>query len=233
MNRPKLLLVETSADKCSVAIAEESYILSKAMSHSKFDHASRLTLLIEQARLHIGLSLSDLDCIGVSLGPGSYTGLRVGLSTVQGLAMSLNIPLVGVPTLEAIAEKAVLANSGRKGYYWPMIDARRMEVYTSRFDEHLNILKEAHPLILDNETLTSIVNENEFVCFSGNGCHKVKSFFLESESISILENEISAVDLLASALRRYHQKTFLNIFLTHPIYLKQPNITTPKSRINY
>ncbi len=231
MKSPLFILIETTADLCSVAISDDKGILAASKSLLKYDHASKLTLLIEQARQMAGIALKDVSAISISLGPGSYTGLRVGMSTAQALAMSLSIPLIGIPTLEAIAFKCASKHNFKPGKYIPMIDARRMEVYTMTFNEKMQAIGDAKALILDEDSIQTEIGQSDFVCFSGNGAFKVKSFLEVKEHVLIDIEELSASDLHGLTLHNYQQKKFLNIFLAQPIYIKQPNITTPKPRL--
>src|SRR6476661_4332435 len=148
-----ILLLETATSVCSVAVAEDGKLLAIHEESEKNIHATHLTLFIENVMQQAGRSLSDLDAIAVSMGPGSYTGLRIGVSTAKGLCYAMDKPLIGINTLESMA--AVIANSSTS-LYVPMIDARRMEVYTAVYDADLKEILPTQAMILDEQSFAAL-----------------------------------------------------------------------------
>lgn len=220
-----ILSIETSTALCSVALHRSGILLDTRQSMEEGAHAKQLTLLIQALFDSQGISYQELDAIAISLGPGSYTGLRIGLSTAKGLCFGLDKPLIALDTLK------ILAN-GRKGdpfdYLIPMIDARRMEVYTAVFDANtLHMRMETQPMILDEQSLM------EFTCrpslLFGNGAIKWKEANPAIEGT--FDTEISypeAKNMGDLAYEAFMNQEFENIVTLEPNYLKEFQGTKPK-----
>lgn len=220
-----ILSIETSTALCSVALHRSGVLVDTRESIEEGAHAKQLTLLIEALLTSQEISGKDLDAIAISLGPGSYTGLRIGLSTAKGLCFGLDKPLIALDTLK------ILANS-RKGkayeYLIPMIDARRMEVYTAVFDAQtlMNHL-ENQPMVLDEQSLM------EFSCrpslFFGNGAMKWKDAY--PDILGDFEAEMpypEAKHMGDLAHEAFLNQAFANIVTLEPAYLKEFQGTKPK-----
>jgi tRNA threonylcarbamoyladenosine biosynthesis protein TsaB len=175
--------------------------------------------------------MQDLDAIAVSHGPGSYTGLRIGLSTAKGICYALEKPLITVKTLAALASVTAARFSDENAVYCPMIDARRMEVYTAIFDENGKQLKETQPLIVENEDyFEDYFINNQTVIFSGDGSEKCKTIINHKNAKFIIQ-ENTAVGMVTIAERQFNESDFDDLAYSSPFYLKSPNITKPRKKL--
>jgi len=226
---PIILHIETATEVCSIGISDGLEVLSLRESPGAFDHASQITLLIEAAVQEAGIQLADLDALAVSRGPGSYTGLRIGVSTAKGICYALDKPLIAVDTLQALALASQLPDD-RGALYCPMIDARRMEVYAAIFDEKNAPIQPAQAIKVETDTFDSYFKKQQTVVFSGNGAEKCKSV-LTSEHAVFRPTICSAEHLVPLAVRQFEQNNFADVAYFEPFYLKPPNITTPKKKL--
>lgn len=214
-----ILNIETATTVCSVALFEKERLLCLKELNEGYTHAENLHIFIAEALKEAGLKAGQLDAVAVSKGPGSYTGLRIGVSTAKGLAYALNIPLIGVDTLEVMASAARTATR-EDVLFCPMIDARRMEVYTALYDAGL---RQKHPVeaLIVNEQSLSRFRQGGRICFFGDGMPKCKSLLSQIEEASFLEGIFpSAVHMIRPALRRFQSKTFEALAYFEPFYLK-------------
>lgn len=231
MKDPIILNIESATEPCSVAISQGDTLLAYSKSIRKFDHATRMLLMVEQCLQEARLDRSELDALGVSMGPGSYTGLRVALSTAKGLSIALNIPLIGLSTLEIIAKGVKGVGDEDSMVYIPMIDARRDEVYYGVYDGDGSQLKDASPLILSPESILALEKAYGKIVFCGNGSAKIHQFATPTANVKILPNDPSAAEMTSLATSKWRKGDFLNLFSAAPTYLKSPNITKAKPRI--
>jgi tRNA threonylcarbamoyladenosine biosynthesis protein TsaB len=224
MNDQLILLLETATSSCSVALTENGKIIGFKEVNERNIHASHITLFIEELMINAGKNYSDLDAIAVSKGPGSYTGLRIGVSTAKGLCYALDIPLIGIDTLEAMASglqsRIDIADSD---LLIPMIDARRMEVYTGIFQKDLKVIEPICAKIVDVDSFEQFKN-NKLLLF-GDGAGKFKELFSEQSNIRIIDFENSARDLNVLACRKLLNKETENVAYFEPFYLKEFLVT--------
>lgn len=217
-----ILSIETSTAVCSVALSENSIITALKETDAGFSHAEKLTLFISDILNESGKTLHDLDAIAVSGGPGSYTGLRIGVSVAKGLCYALDKPLINIPTLDAMASGAI-ANifESDNCLYCPMIDARRMEVYTALFTHELQCLNPVEAVIVDENFLAE-EGRNKKIFLFGDGSGKCREILSNrSEFIFQEEKFISAKHLSGPAYKKYEEKSFENLALFEPFYLKE------------
>jgi tRNA threonylcarbamoyladenosine biosynthesis protein TsaB len=172
----------------------------------------------------------DLEAVAVSLGPGSYTGLRIGMSEAKGLAYALNVPLIGVDTLQLLATRVMFSvlDIDPDTIFVPMIDARRMEVYTAAYDFALSELMKPTPLILDETSYADLLATGRPVLFFGNGSDKAKDVIKAPNATFVPDVVPVAVDMIALAERTYSQRNFLDLAYSVPTYLKDFQATKPK-----
>ncbi|MFT5165244.1 MAG: tRNA threonylcarbamoyladenosine biosynthesis protein TsaB [Saprospiraceae bacterium] len=223
---PLILNIETATDICSVCIAREEVILSVQEAKEAYSHAAVITILIEACFKEAGLSLNDLDAVAISSGPGSYTALRVGAAAAKGICYALDKPLIAVNTLEALAY-AAQKDKGQGLFYIPMIDARRMEVYTAVYDQSINQIKKTHNLILDQDSLAEYFEQDGTLVFCGNGALKTKPLF-ESKNVLYSNVICAAQHLIPFSVKAFHNQIFSDIAYYSPSYFKAPNITVSK-----
>ncbi len=222
-----LLSIETSTSICSIALHRDGELISSKDIYGEKSHSEELTVMIENVLKEQTLSYQELSGIVVSSGPGSYTGLRIGTSTAKGLCFALDIPLLSVSTLEAIAHQAITENFD---LICPMLDARRMEVYCMLLDTELDEVKEVHAKIIDENSFKEEL-ETKKIVFVGNGVEKCQEVLAH-------ENAILKTDILPSAqsmgkigFEKYKNQQFEDVAYFEPFYLKSPNITTSKKKV--
>jgi len=216
-----ILNIETATRNCSVTIANEGKtVVCVEVAEEGYSHAEKLHLFFEEALQKAGIMFQDLKAVAVSQGPGSYTGLRIGVSAAKGLCYSLNIPLIAVDTLEALARKITIEN----GIIVPMIDARRMEVFSAFFDKNYSKIRETKAEIIDEMTYSEL---SETMHLVGDGAMKCKEvlhsekFVYHDEIIFPSSNEMSLV-----SFEKYKKSDFVDVAYFEPFYLKDFVMTT-------
>jgi len=220
MNEPVILHIETSTEVCSVALSRGTDCISYKESTEGLNHASLLTLFIEELMLSQNISASKLDAIAVSSGPGSYTGLRIGVSVAKGLCYSADVPLISVSTLQAMAfGYAKQHDVPPYALLCPMIDARRMEVYTALYDKDGNKLKDVSAEIIEENSFAEWFNKHE-IHFFGTGAAKCQTLITNTNAIFSENFKNSATCMIKPALLAYNEKQFENIAYFEPFYLK-------------
>jgi tRNA threonylcarbamoyladenosine biosynthesis protein TsaB len=225
-----ILNIETSTSVCSVALTSEGAILQHLEDFQGRNHAVLLSGFIKEALDHLRRHEMKLDAVAVSIGPGSYTGLRIGLSEAKGLAYSLGIPLIGVPTLELMAVGVMFGHELPDGVVFaPMIDARRMEVYTAVYDIALSAQMEPAPLILDADSYSEYLAKGP-VAFFGDGSEKAKELLGSNPNAIFIPNiNPLAVDMIALSERAFRNNDFIDVAYSTPLYLKDFQVTKPRN----
>ncbi len=217
-----ILCIETATEICSVAIAKEGKTIALAEDKLGNNHASQLHILVQKALDIAAITLQDLNAIAVSKGPGSYTGLRVGVSSVKGYCYALQIPMIAINTLKSLANGYLANNSNYKGLICPMIDARRMEVYCALFNSQLEETLTTQAKIIDEHSFHEELQQNEIV-FIGNGAEKCKETILNHEQ-GMAKFEIgyicNASFLSSLAQAAFEHKQFEDVAYFEPFYLK-------------
>ncbi len=226
----KLLLIETATNICSVGFAEDDKFHLELLAVKPMSHTEELTLLIQDGLSHLGWEMKELDGLILSKGPGSYTALRVGAATAKGICFSLNIPLIAVDTLHSLAwamsQTGVIVED-ENNLFFPMIDARRMEIYGAIYEAKQNIAVHPKAIILDQDYLEAKVPKNGKLHLGGSGAAKAKALSA-SENIILIPIECSAKHLLNIGFLAFQAGKFEDVAYFKPQYLKPPNITTPK-----
>ena len=208
--------IETTTTNCSVSLSKEGEILVlKEDYNSKYSHAESLHVFIDNVIKSAEIEISDIDAIAVSKGPGSYTGLRIGVSASKGLCFSLDKPLISVSTLQSLSHQVKID----KGYIVPMLDARRLEIYSAVFDANNKQLRETKAEILDKNSFLDYLNKDK-VYFIGDGVEKTRSF-IEHDNAIFIENKLpSANEMGKLAYHKYLNNEFENVAYFEPFYLK-------------
>ncbi len=215
----KFLHIETSTTMCSVALSENDVLLGFKEINSGYTHAENLHVFIQQLLKEQNCSVTDLNGVAVSKGPGSYTGLRIGVSAAKGMAFALNIPLIAIDTLKLMTVQAKKIIE-QEGQYCPMLDARRMEVYTATYTENLELLGRIEALII-NETSVEKFSEYSNPIFFGDGMPKCKNVLKTIKNIQFLENIVPrAQDMVTLVWEKFQTKKFEDLAYFEPFYLK-------------
>lgn len=216
-----ILNIETSGEICSVAVSADGMVEYHAESEKPMQHGVLLAKYVQDALDHIERRELHLDAVAVSLGPGSYTGLRIGLSMAKGLAFSMDVPLIGINTLELLAVKGMFSIADPQGdeVLMGMIDARRMEVYVGAYDFALNCILTPQPMILDADSLKDFA-DGRTVVIVGNGATKAKDV-LQIPNAKYLEKMPVAMDMMALSERAFRKGDFLDTAYSVPVYLKE------------
>lgn len=224
-----ILNIETSTNVCSVAITDNGMVLEHFEDYKGQNHAALLSGYIKDCLEYINKRGMKLEAVAVSIGPGSYTGLRIGLSEAKGLAYALDLPLIGIDTLKIMACRVMFRHDiDPDALFAPMIDARRMEVYTSVLDLALNEKMAPMPLILDEQSYSQWL-DNSKVIFFGNGSDKARDVITHPNAIFIQNIHPLATDMLALAEMAFRRNDFLDIAYSVPAYLKDFQATKPKN----
>jgi tRNA threonylcarbamoyladenosine biosynthesis protein TsaB len=227
---PKILHVETATQICSVALSENGKIIASKSSDEKNAHSRVLTVFIDEILKASGIKIQELDAIAVSMGPGSYTGLRIGVSTTKGLCYALDKPLIAVSTLQAMAW-GMAENTDDKFHnalYCPMIDARRMEVYSAIFDQSNKQVRKILAEVIDENSFTDLLQTNE-VLFAGDGAGKCKDLLSISHKAHFLDDFVPSANYMAAiASDKFQKKDFEDVAYFEPFYLKDFIAGPPK-----
>jgi tRNA threonylcarbamoyladenosine biosynthesis protein TsaB len=212
---PIILNIETATKNCSVAIAKEGKtIVCKELATENFSHAEKLHVFIEQILVESDVQFSELNAIAVSQGPGSYTGLRIGVSSAKGFSYALNIPLIAVDTLQLLAKQITID----KGIILPMIDARRMEVFSAMYDSNYNQIRETQAEIIDESSYQEI---SETIHLVGDGIGKFTNTLTDEKFV--FHNEVvypSANEMSALSFEKFQNSDFVDVAYFEPFYLK-------------
>lgn len=220
----KILLIETATDVCSAAVADGKEILSARRITEPRMQASGLAPLIQEVMKDAGTEIKDLAAVAVSAGPGSYTGLRVGVSTAKGICFGSGLPLIGIDTLTVITYGAMKhAEVKDDALIIPMIDARRMEVYTAVFDSNGRMLSAPAAAILEPDTFSAEFEGHSQLIFTGDGAEKYKSVLDSSyaDKSMFMPSCPDAADMAVPAMIAYNEKRFEDTAYFEPFYLKE------------
>lgn len=221
-----ILCIETSTDICSVCIASDEKVVAIRETERSFSHSEVITIFIEECLDEARLTAKDLSAVAVTTGPGSYTALRIGTSTAKGLCYALDIPLISVQTLKALAI-GIKGHVNEGDLIIPMLDARRKEVYHAVYDASLQELTPVTPIVLDGQTFSE---RRSTIHFCGDGVIKARDI-LNYDRAVYHEVYSSAAFLVEEAFEKFGQKKFENIAYYTPYYLKPANINVQKKNI--
>jgi len=211
-----ILNINTAGSPASVCLARDTQTLSFAQSTYQKDHASWLHPAVKQIIADAGLSIKDTEAIAVTTGPGSYTGLRIGLSAAKGLSFALNIPLIAINLLEVMARAA---KTERADFFCPVIDARRMEVFMAVYDKNMETVVAPCAVIVEPGSFFSLQARGKIV-FIGNGSEKIKQTI--SHSNVIFSNRVvSSMDMIGLSANNFEEKRFVDTAYVEPLYIKE------------
>jgi len=216
-----ILILETATKNCSIALSENGKVLESVdFNNGNFSHSEKLHVFIEEICAKTGRKLQELKAVAISKGPGSYTGLRIGVSAAKGLCYGLNIPLISLETLEILCRTYYSENEiAQNDLLIPMIDARRMEVYTAIFDTQFNKIKETEALVLQEDSFNKVLTEN--TChFIGDGAEKSEALYKSENAIFAPTVYPSAKAIAQCVYKAYLDKQFEDTAYFEPYYLK-------------
>lgn len=228
---PYILNIETATEVCSVVLSQNENILFERINTEGRSHANLLGVFVEEAMQYVRSNHLALDAIAVSCGPGSYTGLRIGVSEAKGLCYGLKIPLIAIKTLNILAQHVIDENILENDtLLCPMIDARRMEVYAAIYDSNLNNVRDTLADIVDSSTYEQYLKKTK-VAFFGNGSDKCKGSIVDTNAIFIDNIYPKAKDMVKLSNIAFNNKDFVDVAYFEPYYLKDFVTTIPKNKV--
>ena len=220
-----ILQIETATTVCSVALANRGDVIAFKEVDQRNIHAEVITIFIDEILKNAGVKYNELDAVAVSSGPGSYTGLRIGVSTAKGLCYALDKPLIAVETLEAMAEGMITRGVDEDILLCPMIDARRMEVYTALFDAAGNRVQATNAAIIDESSFSAQLEQSK-ILFFGDGAPKCRETLSGNTNALFIDNFTnSAAHLTKKAYQKFQAGQFEDVAYYEPFYLKDFLIT--------
>ncbi|MEE4197763.1 MAG: tRNA (adenosine(37)-N6)-threonylcarbamoyltransferase complex dimerization subunit type 1 TsaB [Bacteroidales bacterium] len=233
-----ILNIETSTQVCSVSVSENGHVKGYREINDEKSHAKYLTVLIEELLNELTLSFGRLDAVAVSKGPGSYTGLRIGVSTAKGLCYAKNLPLISVNTLQSMAfgllrkvkKGSLSVPDPEKSLLVPMIDARRMEVYSALFNAEGEFIREVRAEIIDRDSYQELLASRPMIFF-GNGSEKLTATVQHPNAFFLPGYCTSAVDMAELSEQSYSLRKFEDVAYFEPFYLKDFIATKPRKNI--
>jgi tRNA threonylcarbamoyladenosine biosynthesis protein TsaB len=226
-----IINIETSTDVCSAALSMDGTILENRENYDGHTHSKLLNVFIDELLHYAKTRELKIDAVAVSIGPGSYTGLRIGLSEAKGLAFGLDVPLIGVNTLQLMAVSVMFQEFFDDDVlYAPMIDARRMEVYTALYNQALEARIAPESMILDDKSFEEWLEKYRIV-FLGDGSEKAQGVISHSNAIFRPAVKPVACNMLALSEKAYRESDFLDLAYSTPLYLKDFQATKSKKSI--
>ncbi len=230
-----IICLETATNLCSVALCDSTGVISLKESNEAKSHAALLTVFIEEILKDNGIRARDLDAVAVSKGPGSYTGLRIGVSVAKGIAYGASIPLIGVETTLSMfwginGMKDENLGSDANTLYCPMLDAKRMEVYYAIYNSSGNKIKEIAAEIIDGDTFAKIP-ESQKIIFFGDGALKCKQVINRKNATFAEDFMLSAAYMYKPVFQAFNKKQFEDVAYFEPLYLKDFLTSKPRKNI--
>lgn len=227
-----ILNIETSSSVCSVAITKDGVLEYELEDNDGMNHAVKLAPFVEKCMGELKRKGEKLDAVSVSMGPGSYTGLRIGLSLAKGLCFALNIPMIGLSTLQILAVKAMFRNMLWEGdeIIVPMVDARRMEVYAGAYDFGLNEIIKEDAFILNADSFSPLHDEKK-VIFIGDGSEKFREIYSGDNAEWLGNLKPHARDMMALSEKKFREGKFVDAAYSTPNYIKEYQATKAHNKV--
>ena len=222
-----LLNIDTAVEIATISISTNEEVIVSVTNSNQKDHASFLQPSIKNLLEIAHLKINELNAIAVTSGPGSYTGLRVGMASAKGLCYALNLPLITINTLEVIALSTIKKIGDERGFYCPLIDARRMEVFTAVYNYTLTEIIKPCSMILNDWCFKDLLHTNN-IYFSGSGASKLKNT-LDNKGAEFIGTESTAFSMAALSYKNYVAQHFANIASASPFYLKEFYTPIPRA----
>lgn len=211
-----ILNIDTAIEASSVCLSKNGEMIQARVQRDRKEHAAWLHPAIKEIINASGLKIGAIEAIGVTIGPGSYTGLRIGLATAKGLCYALNIPLISINTLAVMAYPE---KNSKADLLCPMIDARRKEVFTAVYDKDLKEIVKPCSMIINEQSFSDLLSSNK-ITFSGNGSYKFRQM-IDHPNAVFSDNVTTATDMSYLSEQYFHRKEFSDIAYTEPLYLKE------------
>ncbi|MBL4746256.1 MAG: tRNA (adenosine(37)-N6)-threonylcarbamoyltransferase complex dimerization subunit type 1 TsaB [Flavobacteriaceae bacterium] len=219
-----ILNIETSTKNCSASIAKDgTLIVLKELNSGSFSHAEKLHVFIEDLLQEAGLKITDLNAVAVGKGPGSYTGLRIGVSAAKGLCYALNVPLISVATLKMLAKRTRVS----EGVIVAMLDARRMEVFSAVYNDTYEEIRKTEAQIIDEHSFENLLSQGK-VTFIGDGAEKCKTMITHPNAIFVDNAFPSAQEMASLSFEKYQKSDTEDVAYFEPFYLKDFMDTSKK-----
>ena len=224
----KIITIDTSTTVCSVALHEDGKLIGSKINQKEKSHSKDVTLMVEEVVETAGIALKDVDAFAISKGPGSYTGLRIGVATVKGYCFALDKPMLSINTLDGMWYE--MKEKHEASYYIPMIDARRMEVYTKVFDGSQSLV-ETEAKILDENSFAEFTEQGKTI-FCGDGSGKFKDLVGEKENYVFINDVFPNAEFMGKQVYElFKAEAFEDLAYFEPYYLKDFVATTPKKQL--
>lgn len=224
-----ILSLETATSVCSVALHDQGQLRGHAFNAKEQTASSELAVIIKSVLQESGVHQRELKAVAVSSGPGSFTGLRIGVATAKGLCFALDVPLISINTL-LILSRAAHAQVNDEPIFCPMIDARRMEVYCMLVDKRLNVIKPTHALVVDETSFAEELKRGR-VLFFGNGAAKCQGVIKSGNAVFLEDVVLDAANMGGLAMEKFNSQSFEDLSGFEPFYLKDFVVKKPKSLI--
>ncbi|CAM1353973.1 tRNA (adenosine(37)-N6)-threonylcarbamoyltransferase complex dimerization subunit type 1 TsaB [Tenacibaculum ascidiaceicola] len=222
-----ILHIETATKNCSVSVADKGELLAiQELNDGNYSHAEKLHPFIQQVMQEAKLSFNDIDAVAVSKGPGSYTGLRIGVSAAKGLCFAFDKPLISIETLQSLAHKV----SMEKGVIIPMLDARRMEVYAAVYNSKHERVRDIKAEIIDENSFQEYLLKGK-VYFLGDGAEKCKEVITHENAVFIDGKFPSAKEMVKLSFDKYKKNDIEDVAYFEPFYLKDFVVTSERKKL--
>lgn len=230
MQTPVILHIETSTNVCSVALSEGADCLFSKANDEGMNHAALLSVFVAEALEVAKNSGKSLDAVAVSAGPGSYTGLRIGVSTAKGICFGFDIPMIAVSTLEVMLVEVLKSITETNVVVCPMIDARRMEVYAALYNVEGKMMRDISADIITSDSYSDFLEDHK-VYFVGNGSEKCKTTLTHPNAFFLDNVTPLAENMILFAIKAFEEKNFVDVAYFEPFYLKEFQTTTARSKV--
>lgn len=226
-----ILCIETSTSVCSVSLTQDGVAIINEINYNERSHATSLSPMIQRIldrTVEMGIMI---DAVAVSCGPGSYTGLRIGVSTAKGVCYGKDLPLIAINTLKLIGYTVrAQTKQNNEALYCPMIDARRMEVYTCLFDQDLSLVQDISAKIIEEDSFSDVLADRK-VIFAGDGAEKCMSVLEHDNALYMPDIIPLAQNMAVLAEKSFVEKVFEDVAYFEPFYLKDFVATTPRKKV--
>ena len=225
-----VLCIESASKNCSVSLFKADALIDVIEEKGSYSHSENLAAFIDQLLTRKSVKLMDLAAVAISEGPGSYTGLRIGLSLAKGICSGAQIPLIAIPTLDAMSWGAIRSVNDQAALYCPMLDARRMEVYTGLYSATNQIVQQVAPKVIDEHAFKDTLEKNT-VYFFGDGASKCRDLIQSENAIFLKDHFISSQYMGAIGYKKLLGKQFVDLAYFQPNYFKEFIAGKPKKLV--